>query len=180
MNRKFHKTLALLPLAAACAAFGTVAQAQVTFSGAVVSGTCQVAILGGNTVALTPITSDQFPNVGDAAGLRSFTVRVTGCGNTPGVTAKVHFHAPAANVSGGRLKPTLANAGWEFQLYPAVSNSQLNVATNATPVNQTGDAGGSIATGSADIVYRVRYRRASANVAFGASSAQASMVLYYI
>jgi len=177
-----NRSIALLPLAAACALFGASAQAQstVTFQGTVASVSCTATVTtGGGTVTLPLIMADALPNNNSTAGATTFTVAVTGCGNNPGVTAKIYFYNATANaVSGGRLNTNPAR-GWQFQLLPATGNAQLPVGQNATVVPFAGDPGGSIATGATNINYRVRYFR-NGNLTPGNASATANFVLYYV
>jgi len=180
MKLSLNKPFALLPLLAAFGAFNAHAQ-QVTFQGTVAIVSCTATVTtGGGTVSLPLVMGSQLPNVGSVAGITPFVVAVTGCGQNPGVTAKAYFYNNTANaVTGGRLN-TNPNRGWQFQLLPATGTAQLPVGTSATPPAPfAGDPGGSIASGSANITYRVRYYRSAALTA-GNASATANFVLQYV
>jgi len=181
MTRNLHQSLALLPLAAACIAFNAHAQ-QVTFQGTVNVVTCTGNVTtGGGTVSLSPVTSDQLPASGSFAGETPFIMAVTGCGANPGVTAKTYFYNTTSGaVTNGRLN-TNPSRGWQFQILPATGTTQLEVGTSATPPAPSAniDPGGSIASGSVNITYRVRYYRSAALTA-GSASATANFVLQYI
>jgi len=80
MKRTFSQSLALLPLAAACTMFGSVAQAQlITINGKVTNATCSLSIVGGNTIQMPTATNDKFPTVGETTGETPFKVSVTNC-----------------------------------------------------------------------------------------------------
>jgi len=180
MKLSLNKPFALLPLLAAFGAFNAHAQ-QVTFQGQVAVVSCNATVTtGGGIVSLPLATSDQLPAVGSTAGMTTFVVGVTGCGANPGVTAKTYFYnVTAGAVTGGRLNTT-PDLGWQFQILPATGTAQLDVGTSATPsAPSTNDPGASIASGNADITYRVRYYRSAALVA-GSASATANFVLQYI
>jgi len=181
MKLGLNKPFALLPLVAACGAFNAHAQQVVTFQGEVALISCNATVTtGGGTVSLPLATSDQLTGVGSTTGDTTFVVGVTGCGANPGVTAKVYFYNTTANaVTGGRLNTNPA-LGWQFQILPATGTAQLDVGTSATPSAPSAiDPGGSIASGSANITYRVRYYQ-SAALAAGSASATANFVLQYI
>jgi len=181
MKLGLNKPFALLPLLAAFGAFNAHAQQVVNFQGTVAIVSCNATVItGGGTVSLPLALSDQLPAVGSTTGDTTFVVGVTGCGANPGVTAKTYFYnATAGAVTSGRLN-TNPDRGWQFQILPDMGATQLNVGTSATPSAPAAhDPGASIASGSANITYRVRYYRSAALTA-GNASATANFVLQYI
>jgi len=179
MKRNLHKTL--LPLAVACATLGSAAQAQLlTINGSVSDNPCTLAVAGGGAITMPGITAAALPNVGSFAGETTFTINLTNCPTVPGQFAKIHFYnTTSGTVNNGRLNPSSGN-GWQFQMLPATGTTQLDVYTNASPVNQANDPGVNISSGSGNVDYRIRYYRTGTLSNFGAASAQANMVAYYI
>jgi len=192
MKRKLHKTLALLPLAAACAAVGSSAQAQavistpseVHFVGKVVKASCTVSINGGNTVNLPLITSaDLTDTVGKTVGEKAFVIEATGCGKNPGIFAKAYFYNTTSGaVTDTRLNITSGDGkGWQYELLPESGTTPLQVGTAATPViTSAADLGKDLVNGDGDLdlTYRVRYYRTADTFGAGVGNATANYVLY--
>jgi len=188
MKLKLHKTLAVLPLAAACATFGASVQAQqvpavIKFEGKVAKITCTAKIAGGDTVTLPLIQESDIAGVGDFGGEKDFTVEVKSCGKNPGIFAKAYFYNTTANaVDDGRLTlaPGSSGEGWQYQLLPAGQTTQLDVGTQATVApNNDNTTGGDLASGGANLQYKVRYYRSAVALTAGTGKAQATYVLYF-
>jgi len=186
MRPSIRKTLAVLPLAAACAAFGSVALAQsiVNFKGEVGDTGCTPKLKGGgNDVTLIKIDAGDFPGINQPAnaGDETFTIEFQ-CGtSTSGITGKVYFYNASPNaVSNGRLnKQSGTGSGWQYQLTPASTFTQLDIGTSAAWVNAAHDPGGVISAGQGEASYRARYYQNAATIVPGIMHATVSYVLYY-
>jgi len=182
MKLLLSKSLAFVPWLAACTIFSAHGQ-QVTFQGTVYNASCTATVqTGGGTVTLPPATVSQLGSQGATANETPFVMAVTGCGAQPGISVKTYFYNTTAGaVSNGRLN-TIPDRGWQFQLLPATGATQLEVGTSPTPpaYSANSDLGYSIASGTANINYRVRYFRSStSSITPGAASATANYVLQY-
>jgi len=179
---KLHK-LALLPLAA-CAVFGTVAQADtgdITFKGRVVSTGCTPNIDGqgaSGEVKLPSVFASQFANQGDTTGEKPFTIKLTGC--TANSKVKAYFHQAAANSAGRLTKNRGAGEGWTYELLPATGSDPLKAGTSLTGFAADGnDVGVTVdATGAGNLTYRVRYYNETGTLTSGDMEADATYVLY--
>jgi len=186
MKPSLRKTLAVLPLAAACAAFGSAAHAQtIDFEGAVTGTSCTPSIAGGNNVTLPTIAISDFVGVNQPAaqGETTFSVQFTGCAPSGGITtAKVWFyHDVAGTVNNGRLvKVGGSGLGWEYELQAGASgNNPITIGTSATYIPNANDPGANITGGSGTAAYRVRYFQ-SAGVTAGNMTASVKYVVYYV
>jgi len=187
MRPSLRRTLAVLPLAAACAAFGASAQAQsiINFEGKVNDSGCSPELAGGgNAVKLTDIDIGDFQGINQPApaGDTNFTINFTGCTPSGGIsTAKVYFYSTDPNaVTSGRLnKQSGTGSGWQYQLTPATTFTQLNVGDSASWSNAAHDPGGNITPGNGSATYRVRYFQNAASISPGTTEATVSYVLYY-
>jgi len=182
-----RKTLAVLPLAAACAAFGSAAQAQnaINIGGEVKNISCTANIPGGNTVNLPIAQLSDLPNVGATVHYTTFTIALTACAaGTDGIVARAMFYNTAAGaVTNGHLNPTFspANAGgWQYRfLAVGGGGNNVPVRTSASIVVQTNDPGATITNGAANLNYRVGYIRTGA-LTPGKGTASVNYVLYYL
>jgi len=180
------KNLALLPLAA-CAVFGSVAQADViTFRGTVLNNTCIPAVNGNgrdNTVALPVVNPADFPAQGDTTGDTSFSIDLTACSDAATNTVRAYFWNAEA-VNGRLVKGTSqgTGAGWSYQLLASGNTNQLDVGTTATVVPDLTDPGATIASGSGGngtLNYTVRYyNEVGTTMTPGTFDALATYVLY--
>jgi len=190
MKPTLRKTLAVLPLAAACAAFGSAAQAQnaINIGGEVKNISCTANIPGGNTVNLPIAQPSDLPNANSAAHSTQFTIALTACaaGANGTVARAMFYNTTAGAVSSGRLNPTFTGggAGWQYAFRTVGAGSgnvDVPVRTSATIVVQTNDPGATIANGAANLRYAVRYRRnATGPLMPGKGTASVSYVLYYL
>jgi len=157
------------------------AQSVITFQGTLTHSGCTPSIQnGGQIITLPTIDAGDIPNVGDVSTATPFTVSLGGCGAQPGVTAKIYFYS--SFVTDGRLDKSGGGdgEGWQYQLLPANSDTQLDVGTSILPSQDAAhDDGGDLSTGLVDIGYRVRYYRSAVSVTPGSMQAQASMVVYF-
>jgi len=187
MKPTLRKTLAVLPLAAACAAFGSAAQAQtLNIGGQVKNISCTASIPGGNVLNLPIAQPSDLPNPGTLAHLTVFTIALTACdASDNGLLARAMFYNTTAGaVSNGRLNPTFTGggAGWQyvFRVGTAGGNSAI-VRTSPTIVVQANDPGATIANGAANLRYRVMYRRNDTGpLTAGKGTASVNYVLYYM
>jgi len=188
MKPVLRKTLAALPLAAACAAFGSVAQAQqaITIGGEVKDMSCTATITGGNTVNLPIAEPSALPNGGSLAHPTVITIALTACaaGTDGNVARAMFYNATAGAVSGGRLNPTFTGggAGWQYAFRAGTTGTvNVPVRTNATIMVQANDPGAAIANSGANLRYRVMYRRNDTGaLAPGKGTASVNYVLYYL
>jgi len=184
MKHTLHKTLAVLPLATACAVFGTSVQAEkITFNGAVQDTTCTPSVNGGGadgTVNLDVIKSSNLPNLNDTFGAKSFDIGLSACSRSD-ITAKAYFYSSeAGRVTNDKLNlitPASTGSGWQYELL-AANDTPLKVGTAATPVNDINDTGASIAAGTATLTYKVRYFR-SADLQEGTGQSEVNYVVHY-
>jgi len=182
MKHTLHKTLAVLPLAAACAVFGTSAQAEkITFNGAVQDTTCTPSVNGGGadgTVNLDVIKSDDLPNLNATFGAKEFTIGLSCSGSA--TTAKAYFYSDPSRVTNDKLnliKPASTGNGWQYELL-AANDNPLKVGTAATPVDDANDTGATITGGSATLTYKVRYFR-NADLEEGTGQSEVNYVVHY-
>jgi len=190
MKPTLRKTLAVLPLTAACAAFGSAAQAQTLNIGGEVKGiSCTASIVGGNTVNLPIAQPSDLPNGGSTAHQTMFTIALTGCGaGANGTVARAMFYnITAGAVSNGRLNPTFnptTAGGWQYafrSVGAGSGNVDVPVRTSDSIVPQTGDLGATIANGAVNLNYRVMYRRNNTGALMpGKGTASVNYVLYYM
>jgi len=179
------KALSLLPLAA-CAVFGSVAQADViTFRGTVIENTCIPSVNGGArdaTVALPVVSPSDFAAPTNTTGDTPFSIALTGCSAAATYSVKAYFWN--AQAQAGRLvKGTSVGtgAGWSYQLLASGSTTQLDVGTTATVVPDAADPGVTITPtsgGAGTLNYTVRYYNELGAVTPGTFDAQATYVLY--
>jgi len=191
MKPTLRKTLAVLPLAAACAAFGSAAQAQnaINIGGEVKNISCTASVVGGNTVNLPIAQPSDLPSPNSVAHHTPFTIALTGCGTgANGTVARAMFYNTTAGaVSNGRLNPTFnptTAGGWQYAFRTvgnAGGNVDVPVRTSDTIVVQTGDSGVPIVNGAANLRYAVRYRRnATGPLTPGKGTASVNYVVYYL
>jgi len=186
MRPSLRNTLAVLPLAAACAAFGSAAQAQqVTINGTVENITCTPSVNGGGingTVTLLAATNQDLPSVGSTAKEQAFTIGLTGCGTGSSLRAKSYFYSTTTGaVSNGKLNLTTGStgSGWQYELLSGTSGSNvLSIGTVAAVTPHVGDSGESINSGSATLTYRARYYR-SGTIGEGSGTATVTYAMYY-
>jgi len=183
MKHTLHKTLAVLPLAAACAVFGTSAQAQqqITFNGKVAKVSCTPQAPAGNSVNLPVVQTSDFNN--NVAGETAFSFSLVDCGPNPSITAKLYFYNDTPSlVVNDRLELMSggSGSGWQYELLPRTGATPLKVGTSATVVESADDEGVGLASGSGILEYRVRYySSAPDSITAGTGSAQATYVMYY-
>jgi len=178
---KLHK-LALLPLAA-CAVFGTAAQADsgdITFKGKVVSTGCTPKVDGGDkngTVTLPDVTESMFA-ADNTAGEKTFKINLEGCSVT-GKKVKAFFWNATYATSNGRLDGPGTGDGWTYQLRDSASNI-LTVASSGTAVPAgNADVGATVdASGNAVLNYSVRYYKEQTPLTSGDKTAVATYVVY--
>jgi len=179
------KALSLLPLAA-CAVFGSAAQADViTFRGTVIENTCIPSVNGNGrdaTVPLPVVSPSDFPAQTNTTGDTAFTIDLTGCSTAASYPVKAYFYN--AEAQAGRLvKGTSVGtgAGWSYQLSASGSTVQLDVGTTPTVIRNAADPGVTITPGSGGvgtINYTVRYYNEVGTVTPGTFDALATYVLY--
>jgi len=186
MKSTLHKTLALLPLVAAFAAFGSAAQAQtINVSGKVQDISCPATVVGGNTLNLAVVDpTTQLLAVNDTANPLNFQIRLVNCTSGAGTIAKAMFYSTTAGaVSGGRLNLASGStgAGWQYEFLAGASgNATVPVRTSAAIVAQSNDPGAAVVTsGNTNINYRVQYRR-NGPITTGTGIATVNFVMYYI
>jgi len=184
MKSVLRKTLAVLPLAAACAVFGSVAQAQtITINGNLKGATCTPSVTGGS-VTLPDITlGTDLLTGGSSAKETPFTVSLSGCGaGASGLKGKIYFWQSQAYSSGVLAKTSGTGSGWSYQfLYGASGNTPLTVGSNSSVLSNTNDPGVTLGTAPTyNVTYRVRYYRLSTNTQLvpGNVGAVANMVFY--
>jgi len=183
-QRKLGKTLALLPLAAAC--FGASVHAQnITFTGTVNAASCTATITGGTnpTILIPPVSQQQIPSVGSVGGGTTFTVNLAACGSGATQLAKIYFYnATPGAVASGRLVAPAPAAGWAIEMISgaAGASTQIPFGTNATPVNNPGDPGVSITSGTGTLQYHVRYVRTATTLVPGTANMTANYVVHYV
>jgi len=182
-----RKHLALLPLAIGTL-FGAAAQAQqsITFEGRVIDNTCIPSVEGGGTsgtVSLPLISSNLLPGQGSVAGMKQFTIGLTGCNDSANNTIKAYFWQTGAQ--GGRLiKNSGGGNGWQYEILNAAGTDQVVVGTSATVVeaNNANDPGALISAGgggTGTLTYNVRYYRSiTGALTLGDLNATATYVLY--
>jgi len=188
MKPTLRKTLTALPLAVACAALGSAAQAQtLNISGAVKDMSCTATISGGNTLNLPVAEPSDLPSAGSIAHRTVFTIALTACGaDANGSTARAMFYNTTASaVSNGRLNPTFTPTtagGWQYMILASnTGNTTVPVRTSSAIVTQTNDPGVVIASNAANLRYRIAYRRNdSGNLSPGTGTASVNYVLYYM
>jgi len=182
MKLKSLAPLALVAGTAAC--FSAQAQHTISLQGKYINVTCTANFNGTNSASggldLPVIAETDFPFVGQTAGDTSFTLALTSCGNNAGTTARAHFWS-SGSVSNGRLNlpSSSSGKGWQYQILPAGSTTQLNVVTNSTPVFQSHDSGVDVASGSGTLTYTARYYRSDANLTVGSGKAVLSYAIFY-
>jgi major type 1 subunit fimbrin (pilin) len=124
---------------------GTGPGGTIQFSGKVLADSCQVAINGGNTVALPTVLTDDFAAAGDTAGDTQFDVALSGCDKNT-TTATMDFSGPNSNIDANTcdLVNTATN-GSDVQirlLDASLAHIGLNDNTNAPAITidkQQGD-----------------------------------------
>lgn len=120
----------------------------ITFSGAVTGSTCTVQLNGGSasgTVTLPTVSTSALTSAGSTAGSTPFTLDVSNCTFSGGLTAVTAYFEAGANVDGttGRLTNTGGAGNVQLQLYLG-SNYASKVAAGqssqntATPLTGTG------------------------------------------
>jgi len=184
MKPALRKNLAVLPLAAACAAFGAVAQAQtLSIGGKVQDVTCTATLPGGNTVSLPVAQPSDLPSVGSRALSTPFTISLTGCGGgNDGLIARAMFYNSApGTVTGGRLNLDAASTGvgWQYEFRNSTNANAMIIRGSSTIVIQSTDPGVTITGGAANLTYRVGYYR-SGSLTTGTGTASVNFVLYYV
>jgi len=182
-----RKHLALLPLAIGML-FGAAAQAQqtITFEGRVIDNTCVPSVEGGGTsgtVALPLITSNLLPGLGSVAGMKQFTIGLTGCSDVANYTMKAYFWQNGSQ-AGRLIKNSGSGNGWQYEILNAAGTDLVLAGTNATVVeaNNANDPGALISAGgggTGTLTYNVRYYRSiTAPLTLGDLNATATYVLY--
>jgi len=189
MKLVLRKALAVLPLAAACAAFGSAAQAQqvITIGGEVKDISCTATIPGGNALTLPHAEPAELPNAGSIAHQTVFTIALTACaaGSDNTVARAMFYNTTAGAVTNGRLNPTFtpANAGgWQYMFRAGTTGTvAVPVRTGTGIVVQANDPGATITNNAANLRYRVMYYRTnSATLEPGKGAASVNYVLYYL
>jgi len=177
---KLHK-LALLPLAA-CAVFGTAAQAdsgEITFKGRVVSTGCTPKLDGkgkDGTVTLPDVTEGMF-GADNTAGEKTFAINLEGC-SVKGKKVKAFFWNATLATGNGRLDGTGSGDGWTYQLRDSANNILTVANSGATVPASNDDVGATIdASGNAVLNYSVRYYKEQA-LTSGDKTAKATYVVY--
>jgi len=185
MKPALRKTLAVLPLVAACAAFGAAAQAQtLSISGKVQDISCTATLPGGNTVNLPVAEPGDLPAVGTRAHSTPFTISLTGCGGgNDGLLARAMFYnSTPGTVTLGRLNLAASStgSGWQYEFRNSSGASFVNIRRSPDIVIQSTDPGVTIASGAANLTYRVMYYRSSGTLITGTGTASVNFVLYYV
>jgi len=180
------KSLAPWALAAG-AAVGVTAQAQnaISFQGKYLDVSCTASFNGTTSPSggldLPTIAETDFPFVGQTAGDTPFTLTLTSCGSNSNTIARAHFYGSTSTVTNGRLNlPTNSSGkGWQYQVLPSGSSTQLNIGVNGTPVLQGHDSGVDVASGGGTLNYVARYYRSDANLVVGNGKQSMSYVIFY-
>jgi len=183
MKPALRKTLAVLPLVAACAAFGPKVQAQtLNISGKVQNITCTATLPGGNTVHLPIAQPSDFPSVGSTIHRTNFSINLSACGSDANglIVRAMFYNSTPGAVTNNRLNLDAAStgSGWQYQ-FRARNGSAVFVRTGPNIVVQSSDAGETITSGAANMLYRVEYYR-SGTISTGTGTASVNYVLYYI
>jgi len=180
-----HKKLALLSLAV-CAVFSTAATAAdngtIKFKGKVTGTTCIPSMGSGGPhgeVTLPNVTKSMFPNSGDIAGEKEFSINLTGCSDAAGTKVKAYFWQAGANAAGRITKTVGSGSGWTYQLRPATNPNPLVVGTSGTAlITNSNDPGVDVSSGSGILKYRVSYYNEGTAITNGEMIADAAYVLY--
>jgi len=181
-KHSLRKALTVFPLAAACAAFGSVAQAQsVTFTGNLLGATCTPSVTNGTVTLPNAVLGTDLTGSDSTAKETAFTVSLTGCGTAgSGLKGRIYFWQNGSN--GGRLVKNSGNgSGWQYQLLAGASgNTILTVGTGSAVQPNTNDPGVDLTTNqNYSVTYRVRYYRpGTTTLTPGTLNATANMVFY--
>jgi len=179
------KSLAPWALAAG-AAVGVTAQAQnaISFQGKYLAVSCTASFNGTTSPSggldLPTIAETDFPFVGQTAGDTPFTLTLTSCGNNANTIARAHFYY-TNGVTNGRanLPATSSGKGWQYQILPSGSSTQLNIASNGNVVLQSNDSGVDVASGGGTLNYVARYYRSDANLVVGNGKTAVAYTIFY-
>jgi|GEM_PF-2686027 len=183
----WRKSAAAFSLVAACAGFGSSAQAQntATFSVNLAALTCTIKY---DRNLSFKINVNDLPNVGSVGPFKNVWVVLDHCeAQGTGLSVKTYFYnaTPGTVVDGRLQKGEGTGAGWEYEIFPTANygtsliTTRLLVGTSPVPVPAAYDPGYMVgAPGSPSMDYAVRMRRNGELVA-GKSTATLTMVLYY-
>jgi len=180
------KSLAPLMLVTGAAVCAT-AQAQnaISFQGKYLNVACTASFNGTNSPSggldLPVIAETDFPFVGQTTGDTNFSLTLSSCGANSNTIARAHFYAGSSNVTNGRLNlpSNSSGKGWQYQLLPNGSSTQLNIMTSSMPVLQSHDLGVDVASGTGTLQYTARYYRSEANLVVGNGKAPVSYIIFY-